>query len=115
MEHSTARTNLALSKRRLIAAVGLLMLMAGMMAAHHRAQTDSLTVRVERVIDGDTIQFEHDGRTHIVRLVGVDTPETVRTEPVQRFGAQAHLVPIRRWRTQVGAPCPPDHGRLAPS
>ncbi len=77
MGHRTARTSLALTKRKLITTVGLLMLVAGVMALITGAQTDPLTVRGERVIDGDTIQFEHDGRTHTVRLVGVDTSETV--------------------------------------
>ncbi len=85
MEHPTGRTNLSLSKRRRING-GLAHARGGDDGAHHRAQTDSLTVRVERVIDGDTIQFEHDGRKHIVRLVGVDTPETVHpTEPAQHL------------------------------
>ena len=74
MEHSTARTDLTLSKRRLIATVGLLMLSGGLMALITGAQTDPITVRVERVIDGNPLQFRHDGRMHTVRLVGVDTP-----------------------------------------
>ena len=41
----------------------------------------------ERVIDGDTIILEDIGR---VRLIGVDTPETVhRSKPVERFGKEA--------------------------
>ena len=90
MEDSTARMNLAPSKRKLIATVGLLMLAAGMMALITGAQTDPLTVRVERVIDGDTIRVRHDGATHTVRLIGVDTPETKHpTKTVQQFGAEA--------------------------
>lgn len=42
---------------------------------------------VARVIDGDTIQFAPDAT---VRLIGVDTPETVRPEhPVEPFGPEA--------------------------
>ena len=45
------------------------------------------TDRVERVVDGDTVVLEGLGRT---RLIGVDTPETVRPGyPVERFGRQA--------------------------
>ena len=89
MEDSTALTNLALSKRKLIATVGLLMLVAGMMALITGAQTDPLMVRVEHVIDGDTIRVRYDGATHTVRLIGVDTPETKPpTKTVQRFGAE---------------------------
>lgn len=42
---------------------------------------------VERVVDGDTIELDG-GET--VRLIGVDTPETVHPrKPVERFGKQA--------------------------
>ena len=42
---------------------------------------------VERVIDGDTIVITTIGT---VRLIGVDTPETVHpTKPVQRFGLES--------------------------
>jgi len=54
------------------------------------AQT-SQTVTVERVIDGDTIEISPtvDGKED-VRLIGVDTPETVDPgEPVEPFGPEA--------------------------
>jgi micrococcal nuclease len=42
---------------------------------------------VKRVVDGDTIIVAPDTR---VRLLGVDTPETVRPDhPVERFGPEA--------------------------
>jgi micrococcal nuclease len=45
---------------------------------------------VLRVIDGDTIEVDLDGRTEDVRYIGVDTPETVKPgEPVQCFGPEA--------------------------
>ncbi len=45
------------------------------------------TDRVERVVDGDTVILARLGRT---RLIGVDSPETVRPGyPVERFGRQA--------------------------
>jgi micrococcal nuclease len=45
---------------------------------------------VVRVIDGDTIEVRIDGRREDVRLIGVDTPETVKPgTPVQCFGPQA--------------------------
>ena len=44
-------------------------------------------VRVARVVDGDTLKLEGGER---VRLIGVDTPETVRPNtPVQFFGPEA--------------------------
>jgi micrococcal nuclease len=48
--------------------------------------------RVSRVIDGDTIDVEKDGVSVRVRLIGVDTPETVDPRrPVQCFGKEASL------------------------
>src|SRR5579863_1528183 len=45
-------------------------------------------VRVERAVDGDTLLL--DDRTR-VRLLGVDTPETVKPDwPIERFGPEAH-------------------------
>jgi micrococcal nuclease len=46
--------------------------------------------RVVRVVDGDTIEARIDGEVEDVRLIGVDTPETVKPgTPVQCFGPQA--------------------------
>ena len=43
--------------------------------------------RVQRVIDGDTLVLDGGER---VRLIGVDTPETVHPQkPVERFGKEA--------------------------
>jgi len=45
---------------------------------------------VSRVVDGDTIEVQLNGREEDVRYIGVDTPETVKPgEPVQCFGPQA--------------------------
>ena len=49
-------------------------------------------VKVKRVIDGDTIVVEIDGKHEKIRLIGVDTPETKHPQkPVQYFGKEAHL------------------------
>lgn len=46
--------------------------------------------RVVRVADGDTLTVSRDGREVTVRLIGVDTPETVdRRKPVQCYGPEA--------------------------
>jgi micrococcal nuclease len=46
--------------------------------------------RVERVVDGDTIVVRIGGRTEKVRLIGIDTPETVDPRrPVGCFGKEA--------------------------
>jgi micrococcal nuclease len=51
----------------------------------------SASARLERVIDGDTIVAQVDGREERVRYIGIDTPETVKPDtPVQCFGPQAH-------------------------
>jgi micrococcal nuclease len=45
---------------------------------------------VTRVIDGDTIEINMDGKIETVRLLLIDTPETVHpNEPVQPFGPEA--------------------------
>ncbi len=52
--------------------------------------TDGERVRVVRVIDGDTIDVEIDGKIERVRYIGIDTPETVDPrKPVQCFGVEA--------------------------
>ncbi|HEX3736101.1 MAG TPA: thermonuclease family protein [Solirubrobacterales bacterium] len=50
-----------------------------------------LAGKVVRAVDGDTLEVEIDGgRTETVRLIGVDTPETVKPGvPVQCFGPRA--------------------------
>lgn len=53
------------------------------------------TFTVDRVVDGDTLDLDHPDatrrkRTTRVRLLGIDTPETVRPNtPVQHFGPEA--------------------------
>jgi len=43
-----------------------------------------------KVIDGDTIQIGIDGKPRAIRLIGVDTPESVDPrKPVQCFAAEA--------------------------
>ena len=50
----------------------------------------SVVVPVTRVIDGDTIAVLLDGQEEDVRLIGIDTPETVKPDtPVQCFGPRA--------------------------
>jgi micrococcal nuclease len=50
----------------------------------------SATAVVTRVVDGDTIEARIDREIEDVRLIGVDTPETVKPgAPVQCFGPRA--------------------------
>jgi micrococcal nuclease len=50
-----------------------------------------LAGRVVRAVDGDTLEVRlDDGDTETVRVIGVDTPETVKPDtPVQCFGPRA--------------------------
>jgi micrococcal nuclease len=50
----------------------------------------SLTARVLRIVDGDTIEVALDGEEEHVRYIGIDTPETVAPgQPVECFGHAA--------------------------
>ena len=43
-----------------------------------------------RVVDGDTIEVLYKGHEYVVRMIGVDTPETVHPRrPVEPFGEEA--------------------------
>jgi micrococcal nuclease len=63
------------------------------------------------VVDGDTIDITIGGHDDTVRLIGIDTPETVKPDaPVECFGAEAsaHLAallpagtPVRLERDEV--------------
>jgi micrococcal nuclease len=45
---------------------------------------------VERIVDGDTVELKMDGKPVKVRLLGIDTPETVSPKkPVGTYGVQA--------------------------
>ncbi|MGH9870226.1 MAG: thermonuclease family protein [Candidatus Polarisedimenticolia bacterium] len=48
------------------------------------------TARVVAVVDGDTIKVELSSSVETIRLIGVDTPETVHPQkPVEHFGKEA--------------------------
>jgi endonuclease YncB( thermonuclease family) len=50
----------------------------------------TVAARVERVVDGDTFETTVAGRREHVRLIGLDTPETVAPgRPVEPYGPQA--------------------------
>lgn len=52
--------------------------------------TQDTPYKVLRVIDGDTIKIEYQGKETSVRLIGVDTPETVHSnKPVETYGKEA--------------------------
>jgi len=81
--------------------------------------SEHLTGRVVRAVDGDTLEVAIDGGpTETVRLIGVDTPETVKPDtPVQCFGPQAshfehRRVEGRRVRLLTGVEPRDYYGRL---
>ena len=52
--------------------------------------TGDTAYQVVRVIDGDTIKIDYNGKATNVRLIGVDTPETVHpSKPVESYGKEA--------------------------
>jgi len=52
--------------------------------------TEPGTATVRKVVDGDTIELRIGGRNETVRLLGIDTPETVHPDkPVECFGPEA--------------------------
>ena len=56
-----------------------------------------LTVRVTAVVDGDTVDVAWAGRRERVRLLGVDTPETIDPDrPVGCYGPEAAAFTHRR-------------------
>ena len=49
--------------------------------------TGDIAYKVVRVIDGDTVKIDYNGKATNVRLIGVDTPETVHpNKPVEAYG-----------------------------
>lgn len=55
-------------------------------------EEDPASVPVLRVVDGDTFSVLIDGKKETVRVIGLDTPETVDPrKPVQCFGNEASL------------------------
>ena len=52
--------------------------------------TDAQAYEVAEVIDGDTVKLMIDDKLTTVRLIGIDTPETVHpTKPVEPYGKRA--------------------------
>jgi micrococcal nuclease len=55
-----------------------------------RRPSDATHATVEHVVDGDTVDLTFSTGTERVRLLGIDTPETVKPNtPVQCFGPEA--------------------------
>lgn len=72
--------------------VAILLLGLAMLYGYLRqpGQSNIETYKVVKVVDGDTIEIERYGKLETVRLIGIDTPETVDPrKPVQCFGKEA--------------------------
>lgn len=78
----------------------------------------AVTALVTRVVDGDTVEARIGDEVEDVRLIGVDTPETVKPgAPVQCFGPRAsrfahRLLEGRRVRLVFGVERRDAYGRL---
>ena len=78
MGNRTAGMNIASKlKTKRTARIGIAVLAFGMLALVTEAQFEPIDAKVIRVIDGDTIRVRVQGKQYTVRLIGVDTPETV--------------------------------------
>lgn len=86
-----------LTRLRHTAVVAVLLLVAGCGGSGALGDADDpvqANATVVRVVDGDTLVVDADGVDERVRLIGINTPESVdRNRPVMCFGkeASAHL------------------------
>ena len=104
------------SRRALVTAALAALVFAGREAAAPDGPPE--VGRVVRVVDGDTIHVQLDGRRENVRYIGVDTPESVKPgTPVQCFAKRAgafnrRLVAGERVRLVLDAEHRDRYGRL---
>lgn len=82
--------NISYIKRNRLNRLLLVCLLISLLASGCGLGSDSGTVRVVRVVDGDTIEVSINGTAEKVRLIGVDTPETVHpTIGEEPYGREA--------------------------
>jgi micrococcal nuclease len=75
---------------RLLFATGLALTLSACQHRGSAAPRPEGTAVVVKVVDGDTLDLDLSGSTVRVRLLGIDTPETVdENRPVQCFGHEA--------------------------
>lgn len=76
--------------RRIVYALGAAALLCGCPGVSDQADAPPDLARVDYVIDGDTVDVVIAGQDERVRLIGIDTPESVsRSVPVQCYGKEA--------------------------
>ncbi len=101
-----------------MAVVALILLRPWESGSEREAGPRVASATVVRVVDGDTLEARIGGAVEDVRLIGVDTPETVAPgEPVQCFGARAshftkRALDGRRVRLVFGAERRDVYGRV---
>lgn len=83
-----------MKKPNKVIAIGLSLLFLGIAILYGYVQRPNQSsnemFKVAKVIDGDTIEVERYGKIEKVRLIGIDTPETVDPrKTVQCFGKEA--------------------------
>ena len=82
------------------------------------AAPTTFTAEVTRVVDGDTVEADIDGREEDVRYIGVDTPESVKPDsPVECYGPEAadfnrRLVEGKTVRMELGSEQRDQYGRV---
>lgn len=85
--------------RGLLAVMLLTLLLAGGWPdARADQQPSAWLVRVTRVVDGDTLEVLRQGRQVLVRLIGVDTPETETSQRLAQRARQYQRSPLREAR-----------------
>ena len=76
--------------RRAVVIAAVVALAAGCSAGTREAGVQQGPYPVTRAVDGDTIRVMRDGQEVAVRLIGINTPETVAPDrPVECFGPEA--------------------------
>jgi micrococcal nuclease len=81
-----------MSKSIKLIIIGLLLFFVAALVSIRETQNNQPkdTYSVKKVIDGDTIEIERYGKAEKVRMIGIDTPETLDPrKPVQCFGKEA--------------------------
>lgn len=74
----------------LIAGVSIYAQISDLMSYPVEDFSEDTTYKVLKVVDGDTVNIDYKGKNTSVRLIGVDTPETVHpSKPVEAYGKEA--------------------------
>lgn len=79
-------------------ALALTLVLAGAWAAQPAPETGQQWAKVGFINDGDTITVYWQGRRELVRLLGVDAPETWHSRKLERAAARARRAPAEEAR-----------------